>query len=146
MSSPRAEEMLAADISQIAAASFSPDTIKINIVGEVSSPGPVEVAPNTPLSQGVLAAGGFNNRASKGTVDLDSAQRKWHCDPQCAIAVDFAKGIDESANPLLRNNDIIVVRRSSAASFSDTLDSIVGPLGRAFSLFSIPASIFDLFD
>ena len=142
---PKAETVPNSEISELAAASFSPDSITINVVGEVSSPGRVEVAPNTPISQGVLAAGGFNRRAHASTVDLIRLNANGSA-TRSTIEIDFAEGIDESANPLLRNNDIILVRRSGTASFSDTIDSIVNPLGRAFSLFSIPTSIFNLFN
>lgn len=142
---PKAEALPASEVSELAAASFAPDSITINVVGEVSNPGRVEVAPNTPISQGVLAAGGFSRRASTSTVDLIRLNENGSA-TRSTVEIDFAEGIDASSNPLLRNNDIILVRRSGAASFSDTLDSVVNPLARAFSLFSIPASIFNLFD
>jgi polysaccharide export outer membrane protein len=142
---PQAENLLPEEITEIAAASFSPDTIRINVVGEVDRPGVVEVPPNTPLSQGVLAAGGFNNRASTGVVDLVRLNPNGTA-TRTEISVDFAQGIDEEINPLLRNNDVIIVRRSTSASLGDTLDTLLVPLGRAFSLFTIPAQIFNLFD
>lgn len=133
------------EITEVAAASFSPNTITVNVVGEVARPGIVGVAPNTPLSQGILAAGGFNNRATQRSVELvrlnpDGTATK------SSIRVDFSVGIDESMNPLLRNNDIIIVRRSSSARISDTLDTISAPLTRAFSIFALPSAILRLFD
>jgi len=142
---PKAEVLIAEEVAEFTAASFSPDTIRVNVVGEVDSPGVVEVLPNTPLSQGVLAAGGFNNRARKGSVELIRLNPNGTA-VRSTIPIDFAEGIDEEVNPLLRNNDTIIVNRSGAASFSDGLDTVVSPLGRAFSLFSIPASIFRLFN
>ncbi|MGD1896766.1 MAG: SLBB domain-containing protein [Phormidesmis sp.] len=142
---PEAETLLAEEVSAVAAASFSPETIQINVVGEVESPGTIDVQPNTPLSQGVLAAGGFNTRARQQDVELIRLNPNGTA-TRTSIDVDFAQGIDESDNPLLQNNDIIVVGRSGTAAISDTLDGIVRPLGRAFSLFTIPASIFNLFD
>ncbi|MEL6320754.1 MAG: SLBB domain-containing protein, partial [Cyanobacteria bacterium J06626_14] len=125
---------------------FSPDTIRINVVGEVDNPGLVEVAPNTPLSQGILAAGGFDNRRARtSSVELIRLNPNGTA-TQSSIDVDFAAGIDETNNPLLRNNDIIIVKRSASATIADTLDTLVVPLGRAFSLFSIPASILNLFE
>ena len=142
---PEAENLIASEVSEAAVASFSPDTIRINVVGEVEDPGAVEIPPNTPLSQGLLAAGGFNNRARQGSVELIRLNPNGTA-TRTSIDVDFAAGLDETENPLLRNNDVIVVGRSGIASFSDTLDSVVRPLGRTFSLFSIPASIFNLFN
>jgi len=142
---PKAETLLAAEAAEIAAASFSPEAIMVNVVGEVDRPGLIQVSPDTSLSQGILAAGGFNNRASTGSVELIRLNDNGSA-TRSSLPVDFSQGIDPASNPLLRNNDVIVVQRSGVASFSDTLGSIVNPLGRAFSLFSIPASIFNLFD
>lgn len=142
---PQATTPLSEEISEVASASFSPGTIRINVVGEVDRPGSIEVSPNTPLSQGVLAAGGFNNRASRGVVDLVRLNENGTAS-RTSLPVDFAEGLDPEMNPLLRNNDTIIVRRSASAGLADTLDTFVGPLGKAFSLFTIPASIFGLFD
>ena len=141
----QAENLTPAEIAEIAAASFSPDSIRINVVGEVEQPGTVEVPPNTPLSQGVLAAGGFNNRASTGVVELVRLNPNGTA-TRSSVPIDFAEGIDAEMNPLLQNNDIIIVRRSSSATLADALDTLVVPLGRALSLFTIPASLFNLFD
>ncbi len=67
-------------------------------------------------------------------------------------AVTFGTGLptvtqgDSNSRRLLQNKDIIVVGRSGTAALSDALDNVVRPLRRAFSLFTIPASIFNLFD
>lgn len=142
---PQAADPLPGEISEVASASFSPAAIRINVVGEVDRPGTVEVPPNTPLSQGVLAAGGFNNRASTGVVELVRLNANGTAS-RSSLPVDFAEGLDSENNPLLRNNDTIIVRRSASANIADTLDTFLSPLGKAFSLFTIPASIFGLFD
>ena len=132
---PTATALNPAEATQLAAASFSPNIIKVNVVGEVTKPGIVEVAPNTPLNQALLAAGGFNNRARKATVDLirlnpDGTVYKRSLD------VDFAKGINDKNNPSLRQNDVIVVGRSGLTQVSDTLGNILSPIGGIFSLFN----------
>ncbi|NER81576.1 MAG: sugar ABC transporter substrate-binding protein, partial [Leptolyngbya sp. SIO1D8] len=142
---PEADTLLPAEIAEVAAASFSPNTIRVNVVGEVDNPGVIEVPPNTPLSQGVLAAGGFNNRARTSNVELIRLNLNGTV-TRSSLAIDFAAGIDESNNPLLRNNDIIIVKRSASATIADTLDTLVTPLGRAFSLFTLPLSILNLFE
>jgi polysaccharide export outer membrane protein len=133
-----------AEANQIAAASFSPDTIRVNVVGEVPHPGVVEVPPNTPLNQGLLAAGGFNNRANRNTVELIRLNLNGSVSRQ-RIRVDFAQGVNESINPPLRNNDVIIVQRSQIAAASDTLETITDPIARFFTLFSLPLNFFRLF-
>ncbi len=65
---PVAKTISPADATTLASASFSPDKISVYVVGEVAKPGLVQVPPNTPLNQAILAAGGFNNRAKQGSV------------------------------------------------------------------------------
>ncbi len=132
---PVATALTPAEISEVASASFSPDTIRVNVVGEVKNAGVVQLPPNTPLSQGILAAGGFNNtRASRGSAELVRIQDDGTVDRE-TIPVDFAEGINEENNPLLRNNDVIIVNRNGLATLTDTLGTIASPLGGFFSIF-----------
>jgi polysaccharide export outer membrane protein len=132
---PQADNLAVEESEALAAASFSPNTIRVNVVGEVATPGLVEVPPNTPLNQAILAAGGFDNaRAKTGSVELvrlnpngTVAKRK--------IKIDFAQDINEENNPTLRNNDVVIVSRSGAAAVGDVLGTIVSPFSGTFNLF-----------
>jgi polysaccharide biosynthesis/export protein len=137
---PTATALTPAEISELASASFSPDTIRVNVVGEVGKAGVVELPPNTPMSQAILAAGGFNNRARQGSAELVRLNEDGTVN-RSTIPVDFAEGINEENNPLLRNNDVIIVNRSGLASVTDTLGTVVSPLGGLFSIFRF----FDIF-
>ncbi|MEB3338796.1 MAG: SLBB domain-containing protein [Leptolyngbyaceae bacterium] len=120
----------------LANASFSPDRITVNVVGEVGKPGAVQVPPNTPLNQALLAAGGFNNRAQQGSVDLVRLNPNGTVSRQ-TIAVDFAQGISEGNNPALRNNDTILVSKSGVVGFTDTLGLLTAPFTGIFSVFRL---------
>ena len=131
---PTARRISSQEAPALAAASFSPDTIKINVVGEVPEPGILELPPNTPLNQALLAAGGFDNtRARKGSVELIRPNPNGTVS-QRTISVDFAAGISDRANPALRNNDVIVVRRSTLAGVSDAIGTITRPLAGILSV------------
>jgi polysaccharide export outer membrane protein len=131
---PQAEKLAAEDSEQLAAASFSPGAIKVNVVGEVATPGPVEVPPNTPLNQAILAAGGFDNqRAKTGNVELVRLNPNGTVTKR-QIEVDFASGINDENNPTLRNNDVVVVSRSGLAKVTDTTGSIFNPIGGALGV------------
>jgi polysaccharide export outer membrane protein len=142
---PAVEALNPEEATQVASASFSPNTIRINVIGEVDRAGTIEVPPNTPLNQAILAAGGFNSRARRSSVDLvrlnvdGSVSRR-------TIPVDMAQGISEESNPALLNNDVVIVRRSAAASISDTLDTALGPFSDLFFFLQLPSRIIDLFD
>jgi polysaccharide export outer membrane protein len=137
ISIPLATNLTPAEASDIASASFSPNTIQVNVVGEVKQPGAVQVPPNTPLNQALLAAGGFDNRrAQKRSVELIRLNPDGTVSKQ-AIAINFAQGINDRTNPALRNNDIIVVGRSGLTRFSDGLSNVLAPFGSVFNFLRI---------
>ncbi|NJR39443.1 MAG: hypothetical protein HC781_12280 [Leptolyngbyaceae cyanobacterium CSU_1_4] len=133
-----------AEASALASTSFSPDSIKINVVGEVAQPGTFELPPNTPLNQAILAAGGFNNRARRASVNLVRLNEDGSVSRE-EIPVDFTQGIADGKNPSLRNNDVVVVGRSGLAATSDTLGQVLAPLGNVFSIFQFPFNFLRIF-
>ena len=129
---PAAANLTSNQIASLASSSLSTGVIRTNIVGEVKVPGRLELQSNTTLNQAVLAAGGFNGRSNKdvklirfnpnGTV----TQQK--------IKIDLSQGLDAQNNPILRNNDVIVVGRSTGAKLKDTLSDVMGVLGMPLRL------------
>lgn len=117
------------EAQEIASASFSPDVIQVNVVGEVNSPGVVEIPPNTPLNQALLAAGGFApSRAYTESVELVRLNPDGSVS-QREIPVNFNQGINEESNPILYPDDVIVVKPSSNAQISDSADGLLNTLG-----------------
>lgn len=133
---PTATAFDPAESTQLAGASFAPNTIVVNVVGEVAKPGAIPVPPNTPLNQAVLAAGGFNVRARKRSVDLIRLNPNGSVEKR-EVSVDLAQGINEKGNPTLRNNDVVVVRRSTLATVGDTLGTVLNPVGSFLNILSI---------
>ncbi len=138
-------QALPSEAAQTASASFSPNTIQINLVGEVQRTGTVEVPPNTPLNQGILAGGGFNDRARTDSVGLVRLNPDGTV-TQREIAVDFAQGINEENNPALQNNDIIIVGTSGVANFSDGLGTVAGPIADLLFILGAPFRLLNIFD
>lgn len=132
-------------VPSIAAASFSPNSIQVNVVGETERTGTLELPPNTSLSQAILAAGGFNNRANETEAELIRLNPNGSVSRRM-IDVDFAQAIDEESNPLLRNNDVVVVNPSTIANVDDEVGSILGPIGRVVQSIFLPLSILNIFD
>ncbi len=130
---PTATALDPAEATQLAGASFAPNTIVVNVVGEVVRAGAIPVPPNTPLNQAVLAAGGFNTRAKKRAVELIRLNPNGTVEKR-EIQVDLAQGINTEGNPTLRNNDVVVVKRSTLASIGDTLGTILNPVGSFVNL------------
>jgi polysaccharide export outer membrane protein len=133
---PTATALDAGEANQLASASFAPNTIVVNVVGEVVRPGAIPVPPNTPLNQAVLAAGGFNVRATKRTVELIRLNPNGSVEKR-DVEVDLAQGINDKSNPTLRNNDVVVVRRNTLAVVGDTLGTVLSPVTNFFGLLNI---------
>lgn len=126
---PTATEVNPAEATQLASTTLSPNTIQVGVVGEVKRPGAIDIRPNSSLNQALLAAGGFNDaRASRATVDLIRLNPNGSVTKR-EVKVDFSQGINEQTNPILRNNDVVVVNRSGIARTGDTIGVISGPLG-----------------
>ncbi|MEM8805209.1 MAG: SLBB domain-containing protein [Cyanobacteria bacterium P01_G01_bin.38] len=130
---PTATALNPDEAADLASASFSPDEISINVVGEVDTPGTINVPPNTPLNQALLMAGGFNNRASRGSVNLVRLNPNGTVS-QREIEVDFDQGIDDDLNPPLRPNDTVIVQRSGIARVGDAVGTVLRPIRDAFGV------------
>jgi polysaccharide export outer membrane protein len=134
---PVARSLQPAEATQLSSASFAPDTIQVSVIGEVMSPGLVEVPPNTPLNQALLVAGGFDRRRAKTSqVELVRLNPDGTV-TQRSVPIDFTRGISEESNPILRNNDVVVVGRSGSAQFSDSMNGVLETLGRILPFFTL---------
>jgi polysaccharide biosynthesis/export protein len=129
----RATTINNAELSSTQGSSLAPDQIAINIVGEVVRPGGVQVPPNTPMNQGILAAGGFNSSAKKNVVTLVRLEPNGTVSKR-DINVDLAKGIDDASNPPLRKGDTIIVKKNGLAKIGESIGTLTNPIGGAFSL------------
>lgn len=117
-------------------AGISPDQITVNVVGEVVTPGPVQVPPNTPLNQAILAAGGFDaQRANTNKVELVSLKPDGTVEKR-EIEIDFGAEINDETNPVLNQNDVVVVDRSGGTKATDGIGKVTSPLGGLFGLFN----------
>jgi polysaccharide export outer membrane protein len=116
---PQAEKIDPAMAHRLGTASFSPRNIKVQVVGEVKTPGSIEVPTNSSLNQALLAAGGFNDeRAQTSEVEFVRLNPDGTVDKR-KIPVDLASAPNEQNNPIMRNNDVIVVQRSGATKVGD---------------------------
>ncbi|MCV3216816.1 SLBB domain-containing protein [Plectonema radiosum NIES-515] len=132
---PTATEINAADAIALANTTLSPATIQVGVVGEVKKPGPVDIKPNSSLNQALLAAGGFNDaRASSSAVDLVRLNPDGSVSKR-KVKINLAAGINPQTNPILRNNDVVVVYRSGAAKASDTIGTVINPFAGVLGIF-----------
>ncbi len=125
---PAANSTSDRELTQLAKASFSPDKVSVNVVGQVEKPGSVQVPPNTPMNQAILAAGGFTQKAQSGTVTLVRLNPNGTVTKR-EIAIDFTQDVNDQGNPALRPNDTIVVQQSGVSRARDEVGSFLNPLG-----------------
>ncbi len=119
------------------------DTIEVNVVGEVKSPGIVKLKRNTKLNQAILAAGGpVNIRARKRNIKLlriknnGTLEKSYH-------PLTFKEGISNSKNPTLKDGDTLFVGRTSFATIADGLKSVADPVTSIVTPWSIIQMISD---
>lgn len=99
------------------------------MVGELRLPGVIEVSPNTPLNQAVLAAGGFyESRVEQGTIEVVRLNYNGTVTKQ-DINVDFAREITEANNPILLKKDVVVVNHNILTAVSDILMIVFSAIG-----------------
>ena len=124
-----------AEAALLGDANFSPEEVTVFVIGESGRSGAIQVEPNTPLNQALLAAGGFEaRRANRNTVELFRLNPDGSVELR-EVTVDLSAGINEETNPLLREDDVIIVARSGLATFSDTVGLALTPVGRLLSTF-----------
>lgn len=124
---PKATEIPPAEAVELAQARFSPDSIGVSVIGEVKAPGTLQVTPNTTLNQALLTAGGFQgSRADRSSVELIRLNPNGTVTRE-NIPINFAQGANEQNNPILRDKDIVVVRRSNTSRVTDTLGLLLSP-------------------
>ena len=116
-----------ADLITTAASNFAPDTIRVNVIGEVAKPGVQQVPSNAPLSQAIFASGGMTRRGSISTVDLVRVDGDG--EPTVSVmSFDPSAVLSSPTNPPLRQGDVVVVNRTALAKVRDGLTDALSPL------------------
>lgn len=135
---PKATEINPVEVSALSTASFAAPKITVFIMGEEARPpgvkqdGGLDFPPNISLNQALLASGALNRtRANRNFVDLLRLNPNGTVE-QRRIEIDLADSINETTNPLLRNNDVILVNRSNFTKVIDDYNTfadflLVGP-------------------
>ncbi|PAX52846.1 polysaccharide biosynthesis/export family protein [Brunnivagina elsteri] len=124
-----------AELTQLASTTLSPSKIQVGVVGEVKRAGPVDIQPNSTLNQALLAAGGFDGvRANSKAVDLVRLNPDGSVTKR-VVKIDLAAGLNEQTNPVLLNNDVIIVGRNGLAKGGDTASGIINPVGGLLGVF-----------
>ena len=130
--SPKTTDLIAGSISN-----FSPALIQVAVIGEVKSPGSIQVPPNSPLAAAVLKAGGIEPiRGSIARVavirterDGSTSIKKMTYSPDALLS--------NPNNPPLRQGDIVVVDRNVRTQITDGMNAALEPLNPIVNAMSI---------
>lgn len=105
------------------------DRIQVSVVGDVSKPGRLDLPSNTPASQAILASGGLSGQDRKAELIRLNANGTI---ARRAIAINAVQSGNEATNPVLHNEDVILVYRAAIPLASEatpsTLASLLGVL------------------
>jgi len=136
----RAEALANEDLITSASSSFAPDTIQVQVVGEVERPGVQLVRSNSSLAMAIQAAGGLTRRGEATTVQLIRLEPngKHRVDQ---LRFDPGAALGSSNNPPLHQGDVVVVDRHLWAKFNEGLADALQPIGPVINA----ASLFRLF-
>jgi polysaccharide export outer membrane protein len=130
---PTATELHPAEAQAMASANFAPEEITVNVIGSLKNPGATPLPPNSSLNNAILAAGGFDERrANNQVVQLIRFNPNGTVSKR-EIEINLAAEINEQTNPILKNNDVIVVGRNVMTQVTDGVETLLGPIGRTFS-------------
>lgn len=125
---PTATDLTPAEVSQLAQATFAPTTVQVTVVGEVRGPGVLKMPPNTTLNQALRMAGWFTpSRAQSDFVELMRLNFDGTVSRRI-ITLDAKEGMNDQTNPLMRDQDIIVVRRNGITKFADDINLVFSPV------------------
>lgn len=114
----------------LASSSLAPDTVRVRVVGEVTSPGEVAVPPNSSLSSAVAIAGGPTDDARLKTVAfvrMDDTTGE-----VIQEEVDLRNLVDDYQ---VQDGDVIVVPKTRSGSVLDLAARLVNPFNFLFRIF-----------
>lgn len=140
------DKYLSDKMVEISTINLSPQTIEINVLGEVDKPGKIRVDSNTTLNQAILLAGGENKyRINNNDVQLVRINR----DGTAVLKrykLDFQNNTSYKSNPTLRNGDTIRVNRNMYAKTIDVLNEATGPIGDILTVIGLYNQVDDTFN
>ena len=142
----KATSPLNIDLLTTAASNFAPAAIRVQVVGEVFSPGVVQIGSSAPLSSAILASGGVTRRGSVKRVDLIRMDRQGRTTVK-QLRYDPNAVLSSANNPPLQNGDVVVVDRNNLSKITDGMNDALQPLtpivnaASVFRLLGLPTGV-----
>ncbi|UFP95974.1 polysaccharide biosynthesis/export family protein [Gloeobacter morelensis] len=115
------------EYGHIASSNLSPESIEVQVVGEVQRPGAVKLRGSSPLIAALQGAGGLTNLADPTRVELLRINRDGSVSHRL-IDAKVEQALDEQKNPPLRDRDMLIVRRSFGGEVVTGISTVLGPI------------------
>lgn len=112
----------------IARSSFAPETVRVRVVGEVKSPGEIEVSPDSTISSAVAIAGGPTEDARMGRVAFIRLDETGQVQTE---TIDLRNLTDTYQ---VQEGDVIIVPKRDSSSLLDFASRLIPPLGFLLNL------------
>ncbi|GAB4383881.1 MAG: polysaccharide biosynthesis/export family protein [Elainellaceae cyanobacterium] len=112
----------------IARSSFAPETVRVRVVGEVKSPGEIEVPPESTVSSAVAIAGGPTEDARLGRVAFIRLGETGQVETE---TIDLRNLTDTNQ---IQEGDVIIVPKRDSSSLLDFATRLIPPLGFLLNL------------
>lgn len=127
---PRLSADAQIDRRLIARSSFSPERVRVRVVGEVTQPGEIEVPPDSTISSAVAIAGGPTEDARLNRVAFIRMNEQGAIERQ---TLDLSNLTD---NNQIQDGDVIIVPKRNSSSIVDFAGRLLNPLGALINLFT----------
>lgn len=114
----------------LARSSLSPETVRVRVVGEVNSPGEVEISPDSSISAAVASAGGPTDDARMSATELLRLN-----EADGTIVSQRIDLRDLNDNSQVQEGDVIYVPEDGGSIFLRGLNRVLSPLGNILSIF-----------
>ena len=100
----------------------------IYVIGEVQEPGKYEIPVNTTLVESVLMAGGpiFETANSKNVELLRISENGTMSSSK--FRLNLNKNSKSESNPILKNGDVVRIRRNKLVAVSSTIKTVISPV------------------
>ena len=122
---PEGEEL---DQRLVARSTLAPDTVRVRVVGEVTSPGEVLVPPDSTLSSAVAIAGGPTGDAALRRVELIRLNDQGGIENQ---EIDLQNLVDEIQ---IQEGDVVIVPERNSSTILSWAQRILNPFGSLLNI------------
>ncbi len=124
------------DLISLSNTNLSSQNISINIIGEINSPGLINLRSNSTLNDAIVAGGGLTRYANKRKISLFRLLNNGTVSKK-VYRYDLMESFNSSKNPKLRNKDVIIIKPNFLAQTERTISDMTRPLSPAVNALSI---------